>query len=306
MSHLKSTSFKFPIIVGPTGVGKSEIAANLAKVLGAEILSADAFQVFKGMAVGTAQPSLSLRRKVKHHLVGVLEPGEDWNAVEFANRASTILWEGSRAGERFLIVGGAGFYLKALVEGPPEGQGSSLETKEKAGSMGRDEALAHLQEHDPKSAIRLKDADLKRIRRGVEKTLTSGTECPAYEPLGAARARFFGLECSRARLDERLRERTTAMWTGGLLTEAKGLERSGLPVTHPIWGAIGYQEAAAFLRGEMTETVALERIFRRTRQYAKRQWTWFRHQHEVEWIDLEKFRGPEDVVEELAGRIEGR
>jgi tRNA dimethylallyltransferase len=300
----RTVNHKLPILVGPTGVGKSEVAVRLAERIGAEILSADAFQVFKGLEVGTAQPSKELRERVKHQLIGVLEPGEPWNAVEFARRASVLLWEGLGRGKRFVVVGGAGFYLKALVEGPPEGAGSSVESREIANSLRRLEALAHLKEHDAKAAGRLKDADLKRIRRAVEKTLMPNDTLPIYKALGRGGVRFFGLERSRERLDERLRERTKAMWAGGLLAETNRLQESGPRAGHPIWTAIGYQEAGAFLRGEMTEKDALERIFRRTRQYAKRQWTWFRHQHEVEWIDLDRFGEVEGVVEELIGRIE--
>lgn len=297
-------SKKLPIIVGPTGVGKSEVAFLLAQKLGAEIISADAFQVYRGMEVGTAQPSREWQKKVPHHLVGIRDPKENWSAVEFARAASRILKED----RNFLLVGGAGFYIRALVEGPPSGQSPTAEVREfvaeKAEELGDEGAWNWLKERDPEAAGRLHANDLKRVLRALEKTFPPGPDAPAdYEPLGEERVLFLGLERSRDKLDGLLRERTQAMWSGGLLDETRQLLKAGLPPDHPVWGTIGYAEAAAHLRGEMDPEAALERIFRRTRQYAKRQWTWFRHQHDVEWFDLDAYNDAAAAAKTLEGRI---
>jgi len=299
---------KLPILVGPTGVGKSEIAFHLAQRLKAEILSADAFQVFKGLEVGTAQPSPEWQKEVRHHLVGTREPSQSWNAVEFAKEAGKIIRSKNKEGKSLVLVGGSGFYLRALVEGPPHGTAPKPEIRtwvlEKVRELGNDKAHAWLAERDPEAALRLHPNDLQRICRALEKTFPQ--EEPAetgYEPLGTPSVLFLGLERSRDKLDEVLKKRTLAMWKNGLLGEANHLEQLGLPGNHPIWGAIGYLEATAFQKGQLREEEALERIFRRTRQYAKRQWTWFKHQHDVQWVDLDSFSGPKAVVDFLVEKI---
>jgi tRNA dimethylallyltransferase len=295
---------KLPILVGPTGVGKSEIAFLLAQRLGAEVISADAFQVYRGLEVGTAQPSKQMRAQVPHHLVGIRDPQESWSAVQFAREASRIL-ENTKP---FLLVGGAGFYIRALVEGPPSGDSSTPEVREfvaeKAEELGNEGAWNWLKERDPQAAQRLHANDQKRVLRALEKTFPPAPKPSAdYEPLGEGRVLFLGLERSRDKLDVRLKERTEGMWSGGLLEETRALLGLGLPVDHPVWGAIGYAEAAAHLRGELKKEDALERIFRRTRQYAKRQWTWFRHQHDVLWFDLDRFTDPRSVLDPLEKAI---
>src|SRR5579859_4153210 len=125
-----SENSKLLILVGPTGVGKSEIAYHLALKLKAEILSADAFQVYKGLAVGTAQPSLSWQKKVKHHLVGTRDPVLGWSAADFAREAVQIIHAARKKAKKLMVVGGAGFYLKALVEGIPPGSSPSPETRQ--------------------------------------------------------------------------------------------------------------------------------------------------------------------------------
>lgn len=301
---LKAPNPKLPVLVGPTGVGKSEIAFHLAQRWGAEILSADAFQVYAGLAVGTAQPPPEWLEKVPHHLIGCRPLSRPWNAVEFARAASRIIRERTAHGRRLILVGGAGFYLRALVEGPPPGNAPTPEIRsmvlEKIREAGVARAHEWLQERDAAAAARLHPNDLQRICRALEKTFQTGAVEMDWKPLGNPSVRFIGLERSRDKLDPMLRMRVEGMWGKGLLEEAQGLLKQGLPQDHPLWGAIGYSEAAAFLQGRVKKDAALEMIFRRTRQYAKRQWTWFKHQHQVEWVDLDSFSdvlSAVDVVE---------
>ncbi len=299
----KKTHLKLQILVGPTGVGKSEVAFLLAQKWEAEILSADAFQVYKGLEVGTAQPSRKWQKEIPHHLVGTRDPRKDWNAVEFAREASRILQEGQSQGKRFILVGGSGFYLRALVEGPPQGQAPRPEIRvwvlEKVRELGNVKAQAWLKERDPAAAQRLHPNDLHRICRALEKTYENGTGEAGYRPLGDSEVSFWGLERSRDRLDLVLKARVESMWKNGLLNEARRLSHLELPPDHPIWGAIGYAEALAFQNGDLLEREALERIFRRTRQYAKRQWTWFKHQHKVRWINLDDYENMGKAVNEI-------
>jgi tRNA dimethylallyltransferase len=196
------------------------------------------------------------------------------------------------------------------VDGPPEGEGADPEAREKvrekALGMGNEAAYAWLRELDPGSAERIHANDRKRVLRAIEKAGGPTTHRDAgYRPLGRETVRFLGLERSRASLDVRLTARTHSMWREGLLRESEALRSKGLAADHPVWGAIGYTEALAFLEGALTEGEAKERIFRRTRQYAKRQGTWFRRQHEVEWTDLERFSDAEKTAEHLRALIKG-
>lgn len=296
------------ILVGPTGVGKSEIAFLLAKRLEAEILSADAFQVYKGLEVGTAQPSQEWQREVRHHLVGIRDPRLVWNAVEFAKEAGKIIKMAQQRNKPLVAVGGSGFYIRALVEGPPQGEAPKPEIRawvlQKVREFGNEKAHAWLKERDAAAAQRLHPNDLYRICRALEKTFAEGAPREAgYQPVGASSVLFLGLERSRDKLDAILKARAQAMWNSGLLEEARKLSEMNLPADHPIWGGIGYLEAAAFLGGQLKAEEALERIFRRTRQYAKRQWTWFKHQHDVDWVDLGDFSELSAVVDVLVKKI---
>jgi tRNA dimethylallyltransferase len=300
---------KLPILVGPTGVGKSEIAFLLAKRLKAEIISADAFQVYRGLEVGTAQPPKEWQKEVPHHLVGIRDPQENWNAVEFAREAKKAIEGISDRKNQVLLVGGAGFYIRALVDGAPSGAAPTPEVRalvlEKIRELGNEKALAWLKERNPARAEKLHPNDIQRICRALEKTYETTPEKIEYDPLGPEKVLFWGLERSKDKLDAILKDRAESMWRGGLLDETKKLTEKGLPFDHPIWGAIGYAEAQAFLKGEWGEALALERIFRRTRQYAKRQWTWFKHQHEVRWLNLDDFPNSESVVDILEKEIHG-
>jgi tRNA dimethylallyltransferase len=129
---------------------------------------------------------------------------------------------------------------------------------------------------------------MRRVCRALEKTFPAEPNTDSFEPLGKEKTRFLGMERSRESLDRLLQSRTEWMWDNGLLRETAAILDARLPSDHSIWGAIGYSEAAAFLQGSMVREEALERIFRRTRQYAKRQWTWFKHQHVMDWINLDQ------------------
>jgi tRNA dimethylallyltransferase len=289
-------------------VGKSEIAYRLAKEMGAEILSVDAFQVYRGLPIGTNHPDPAWMRDVPHHLVACREPAESWSAPQFAVEALRILREKQAQGIPMIAVGGSGFYLRALLEGAPEGDAPDPAIRDmisqKVESLGIEGAHRWLQELDPQAAKRLHPNDSMRIRRALEKTFAPVT-APASRAKcwGAENANVFGLECPREILDSQLRLRTSTMWKGGLIDETRMLLHQNVPPDAPVWGAIGYREASEFLNGSLKENDALEAIFRRTRQYAKRQWTWFRHHHQTQWIDLNSFPDIPSVVLYLSDQL---
>jgi tRNA dimethylallyltransferase len=299
----RNTWRRIPVLVGPTGVGKSEIAYHLAIRLNAEIISADAFQIYRGMEIGTAQPPLSWLKKVPHHLIGERFPEEQWNAVEFAQKARKIIDERMRKGKKLILVGGAGFYLKTLVEGAPVGTAPQPRIRqwltERTAGLETEKVYAWLQERDPKTAKRIHPNDVKRVCRALEKTYDRISPFVPFKPLGSKNVFFLGLERSRENLKRLLWNRAEKIWEGGLINETRELLGKNFPPDHPIWGAIGYAEALGFLRGKMTREAAIERISQRSRQYAKRQWTWFRHQHDVHWLNLDLFADISAAVSEV-------
>ncbi len=298
-------NYKVPILIGPTGVGKSEIAFLIAKKIGLEIISADAYQVYRGLPIGTAQPPSSWQIQVPHFLIGNRNPKLTWSAAEFAVEAKQILKTRVQKGKRILIVGGAGFYIKTLVDGLPQGSKTKAEIRNMVQNeldlLGSNKAHQWLERIDPATSKRIHVNDTKRISRALEKALDNSKNVK-FEPLHHASVDFYGLEISREHLDDVLKQRVELMWQNGLLEESKGLEHLDLAPSHPIWTAIGYYEALAFTRNELSEKTAKELIFRRTRQYAKRQMTWFKHQHQVEWLNLEKI-DKETAVEILSEKI---
>jgi tRNA dimethylallyltransferase len=296
-----------PVIVGPTGVGKTKLAFEWALHLKAEIISADAFQVYRGLPVGTAQPPREYLERVPHHLVGIRDPKDPWNAPLFAQEARAVIDRLDGEGKRVVVVGGAGFYVQALLVGLPEGGAPTAEERERVLAVvkrkGPDEAHQWLATLDPAAAGRIHVNDTKRVCRALEKVLYPKPSKADYAPLGADRVRVIGLECPRETLDKRLMARARAMWEGGLLEEARWLMDRDIPETANVWGAIGYREAAAFIREAVTQEEAVEMMFRRTRQYAKRQWTWFKHHQSTRWFDVDG--GLESVEAEIVEIVLG-
>jgi tRNA dimethylallyltransferase len=290
---------RFPILVGPTGVGKSEIAFLLAKEWKAEILSADAFQVYREVPVGTAQPPQAHQKEIRHHLIACLDFTEKWSSVEFAKKSAEIIQSLQAQNQKLVLVGGSGFYIKSLVEGSPGGEAPSAELRGwiagRIAELGKEKAHQWLAERSPEAGGRIHINDTYRIARALEKTYGTASPRPAaaFHP---GQFKFYGLERSRDRLDQLLRDRIEKMWTGGLLSETERLKKIQVDAGHPIWAAIGYQEAEAYLGQKLTSHEAKEKIFRRSRQYAKRQWTWFKHQHSVQWIDLDGLPGLSDAA----------
>lgn len=300
---------KYPVLVGPTGVGKSEIAFRLAKVLEAEILSVDAYQVYRDIPIGTAQPPIEWQHQITHHLVGCRESNENWSAVEFAKEASKIISSSKSAKKQLVIVGGSGFYLKSLINGIPDGVAPSKEIRDfvstEVEKLGNEKSYAWLKEKDLHAVQRIHVNDRFRIGRALEKYFSPFLPIKNI-PFSTNEINrnflFFGFERSRENLDKILKLRIDDMWSGGLMEETQRL-RESTNLKCSIWKAIGYQEMLSFSNQEISEIEAKATIFRRTRQYAKRQWTWFKHHHSIEWINLDRFSDIEEVVLKIKNAI---
>ena len=280
-------------VVGPTATGKSALAMALAGPLGGEIVNADALQVYRGFDIGTAKPGAVDRDRVAHHLLDILDPDEPFSAGEFARRAHAVIDEIQGRRHLPILVGGSGLYLRALIEGispipnvEPELRDRLRARFEEEGTEALRSELARL---DPVTAGRLAPADKQRLLRALEVVLGTGRPLSAWiaeKPVGGGGidAVWIGLTLPRALLYDRIAVRVERMLASGWVDEVRGLLATGLSPSVPAFQAIGYRELAGHIAGEATLEEATERIVRATRQYAKRQMTWFRRQSEVEWF----------------------
>ena len=277
-------------IVGPTGSGKSALALGLAEQFGGEIVNCDSLQMYRGFDIGTAKTPPGERRGIPHHLFDVLTPQESYSAGEYAREARKVIAEIAGRGRLPIVVGGTGFYLRALLEGLPVLPGrderlrASLQERERrrAGSLHR--LLTRL---EPSAAGRIHANDVQKTMRALEVRLLTQQALP---PLAEARALEgytvvkVGLDPDRAALQQRLEARTRAMFAHGLLEEVQGLLAAGATGNEKPFEALGYKQALLHLRGAITLEQAVESTIVETRQYAKRQRTWFGRDPEIRWL----------------------
>lgn len=265
------------LLGAPTASGKSEVALRLAEAHGLEIVSADAMQVYRGLNIGTAKPSLEARARVRHHLLDVVEPTEPFSVAAWVRRAEEATYDAAARGRGALVVGGTGFYLQALAEGlpttppaDPERQAPLWARLEAEGP----EALAQeLRAASPPDAARAA-ANPRRLVRALEVLRATGHPPAAFgRTPPRVRVSRTWLVPPMAALDPRIEARTRAMLAGGLIDEAAALDPASLATASQ---AIGYADAAAVARGEIDREEAQARIVRATRRYARRQRTWFR------------------------------
>ncbi|HVA36135.1 MAG TPA: tRNA (adenosine(37)-N6)-dimethylallyltransferase MiaA [Candidatus Dormibacteraeota bacterium] len=282
------------VLMGPTASGKTELAIELARRLRGEIVSADSRQIYRGMAVGTAQPDAIQRAAVPHHLVGMLEPEERYSAAHFVRDAAAAIEAIEARGRRPIVVGGTGFYVRALTGEMPLAQTTQDEAlRARMGEEARihPPAVLHawLRALDPERSAEVAPADRYRTLRALEVALARredpGASLAAAVPLPTLAARGArtlkaALAIDRERLAERVRRRTRAMIDGGLLAEAEALEGRDAPAAD----AVGYPQALAYLRGMCTRGELDELLARATMRYAKRQMTWLRAEPSVRWI----------------------
>lgn len=299
------------LLAGATATGKSAVALAAARAAGAEIVGADAFQLYRGLDLGTAKPDAAARALVPHHLVDVLEPSAACSAGEYARRARAALAEIAARGRPALVVGGSGLYLRALEAGlaptPAVPRALRAALAARLAREGLAALRAELARLDPAAAARVAPRDTQRTLRALEvalatgRPLTSWQEEPSAAPPVAFHARF-GLTVPRAVLYDRIAARVAEMAARGWALEVERLLASGLARDAPALRAIGYREWMRCLEGETGREATIERIVRATRRYAKRQETWFRREAGIVWLDgLDPGGAIETVRRALAG-----
>ena len=288
---------KIICIVGPTASGKTRLSIALAQALGAEVVSFDSMQLYRGMDIGTAKPTKEEMQGIPHHMLDFLDPREDYSVSRYVQDADRCVQDILARGKPVILVGGTGLYIDSLILGrqfapyPETGRREALTRQ--AQEQGIETVLAQLREVDPEAAAALHPSNQKRIIRALEvyqetgKTITehnrlSKLRPPKYHPL------WLGLTFSRRQtLYDRIDRRVEEMLKAGLVDEVRRLVESGVPEKATALQAIGYKELLGMLRGECTLEEAKASIQLLSRRYAKRQLTWFRRNPDVHWIEAE-------------------
>lgn len=279
------------VLAGPTAAGKTELALELAAQFGAEIVGADSRQIYRGMPIGTAAPSDEQRAAIRHHLVAFLDPAERYSAARYAADAVAAVEEIHARGKRAIVVGGTGFYIRALcgeVDLAPQYDGR-LRERLAAEARLHDAEFLHgwLAARDPQRAAMLPAGDRYRVLRALEVALAPGTlrgDRPLRSlPASGIAVEKFYLQVDEAELDARIVQRTDAMLASGFLEEAERIGAGAVAAS-----AVGYPQALAYLRGWCTYGELRALLVRATRRYAKRQGTWFRSEPHVTRITRER------------------
>ena len=284
------------ILAGPTAVGKTALSIRLAKETGAEIISADSMQVYRGMDIGSAKITKEEMAGVPHYLVDVLEPEEDFNVVRFQNMAKDAVAKIWSKGKIPLVVGGTGFYIQALLYDidftENDGDESYRRELEKKASdeQGALELYEMLRNTDPKSAQEIHPRNIKRIIRALEFYRQTGKKISEHNEIQRQKESpynyaYFVLNDERGRLYERIDRRVDLMMEQGLLEEVRALRERGVRKDSTAMQGLGYKELYAYLDGEYPLDEAVRIIKRDTRHFAKRQITWFKREKHVVWAD---------------------
>lgn len=283
---------------------------RLALSLGGEIVNYDSIQMYQGFDIGSAKPGPEDRRRVPHHLLDMVEAGEEYDASRFAREAAVVCDAIAATGRRVILAGGTFFYLRALLQGLPAmpGRDEGLRARLRglaARPRGVERLHRWLSKIDPESGTRVPPGDRHRVDRALEVWMLTGSPISRWQApsrLGEERPAIrIGLALPREQLTARLDRRVEAMYAGGLIDETRSL-LDRYPAEARPFTSIGYREAVGVLQGTLTEAAAIAETKRRTRGYAKRQMTWLRSERNVHWVDASD---PEAAFEAARRMIEG-
>jgi tRNA dimethylallyltransferase len=295
-------------IAGPTAVGKSAIALLLAEQLGGEIISVDSMQVYRGLDIGTAKPSPADRARVPHHLIDICGLTESFDAAQFVRLAQKAVAEIQSCGRVPVFCGGTGLYFKAFLSGLGEAPSANPEIRAELEALPFEALLGELRERDPEAYDKIDKQNPRRVIRAVEVIRLTGKKFSEQRAEWKSTVQspqsevFFCLTRSSADLGARINLRVDEMFRRGLVDETRELLSRGLEQNQTAMQAIGYRQVVEHLRGEHSLAETIEQVKIRTRQFAKRQLTWFRRQLDPEWIELKQDESPEAVVADLQRR----
>jgi len=301
------------ILLGPTGVGKSKSAIALAEQLEGEIINADSMQVYRFMDIGTAKPTSEEQRRVKHHLIDLVNPDQPFNAALYRTLGRRAADQLHQEGRPVFVTGGTGLYIRALTQGlfrsPPVDPGVRKRLKHEAEERGKGFLFERLKEVDPKTSQHIHPHDLFRVIRALEVFESTGTPLSFFHEQHRFGERPYltlkvGLETDRKELYYRIDERVDRMIERGLLEEVRGLLRMGYgPELKPM-RSLGYKQMVQFLFNQIGWEEAVRQMKRDTRHYARRQWTWFKADPEVHWYEESSDR--KRILSEVKSFLEER
>ncbi len=290
------------ILTGPTAVGKTALSLKIARALDGEIISADSMQVYKGMDIGTAKIKASEMQGVRHHLIDILSPFEEYNVALFKEHAKAAVEDIYSRGKIPVVAGGTGFYIQALlydVDFKPEEEDSYRELLEERAltEEGRQELYDELMEKDPAAAEKIHKNNIKRVIRALDFYHKNNSPISTHNEIERAKkpvydSHYFVLTMDRTRLYDRINLRVDQMISEGLVDEVKRLKESGLDNSFTSMQGIGYKEVLEYLNGSLTIEECIDNIKKDTRHFAKRQLTWFRRERDTVWIDKDEY--PDD------------
>ncbi|MBB6449228.1 tRNA dimethylallyltransferase [Geomicrobium halophilum] len=303
------------VIVGPTAVGKSALSIEVAKRFSGEIINGDAFQVYRGLDIGTAKITAEEQESIPHHLLDILDPTETYSAAQFQKDAFQKINEIHDRGHLPIVVGGTGMYIKGITANwtfnkvPAEPELRKQLEERSAQEGGENSLYEELRRLDPEAAKRIHSRNIRKVIRALE-LLYAGQETP--EPVVQTNQQprpyemvLVGLTMERTRLYARIEERVEQMLGEGLLSEVRTLYDNGIRYTQAMKG-IGYKELVTYFDGESTFEEAITQLKTNSRRFAKRQLTWFRNKENVSWFNMELGKEKEifeGICRELAGKL---
>ena len=287
---------KLLCLLGPTAVGKTEIAIQLAQHLNAEIVSVDSRQIYRQMDIGTAKPTPEEQQAARHHLIDCVDISQPFSVADYQSLADIAIKDMQNRGKQVLLVGGAGLYFRSVVDGLFEGPGADVSLRKKleqeAAQDGIDVLHNRLRACDPESADRIHPNNLTRVIRALEVYELTGIPMSEHQQQWhPENQRYpfiaFGLTMSRELLYHRIEQRVDVMLANGLIAEVESLLAAGYSRDTFALQSFGYKELIAYLDGKCTYQEAIEQLKQNTRRFAKRQLTWFRKDERIEWVDRE-------------------
>jgi len=308
------------VIVGPTASGKTALSLKLAEQFGGEIVSCDSVAVYREFEIGTAKPSKQERQRIRHHLIDVAAPSEEFTAGDYARMARQAIADIRERGRLPIVVGGTGLYLRAVIEGLFEGPQRSEQLRIRLRRKADQRTVAHLHRVldrlDPEAAAKIHPNDTPKLIRAIEVCLLAGERLTALwdkgrDPLTGFRICRIGLEPPRNDLYARINARCAAMFESGLIEETRRLlaayqspdfasTADPRPMARAL-GSLGYKQVVQLLRGELSQQIAVLEAQQGHRNYAKRQLTWFRREPDVKWFN--SFGDDPQLQQEVSERL---